>query len=85
MKDSEEINFELIGYEGGNYKLPTFGECREKLGKKLFYVESGLSRFGEDYAFMYMPNLEAKINEAVVPAAPKKEAPSLSFSPRSGS
>ncbi len=66
LKDSEEINFELIGYESGNYKLPTFGECKEKLGKKLFYVESGLSRFGEDYAFMYMPNLEAKINETVV-------------------
>ena len=48
LKDSEEINFELIGYEGGNYKLPTFGECKEKLGEELFYVESGLSRFGEE-------------------------------------
>ena len=33
LKDSEEINFELIRYEKGNYKLPTFGECRKNLGK----------------------------------------------------
>ena len=66
LKDSEEINFEFIRYENGNYKLPTFGECKDMLGKKLFYVESGLSRFGEEHAFMYMPNLEAKINETVV-------------------
>lgn len=66
LKDSEEINFELIRYENGNYKLPTFEECKDMLGKKLFYVESGLSRFGEEHAFMYMPNLEAKINETVV-------------------
>lgn len=66
LKDSKEINFEFIRYENGNYKLPTFGECKDMLGKKLFYVESGLSRFGEEHAFMYMPNLEAKINETVV-------------------
>ena len=66
LKDSEEIDFELIRYENGNYKLPTFGECRAMVGEKLFYVQAGLSRFGEDYAFMYMPNLEAKINETVV-------------------
>ena len=60
LKDSEEINFEFIRYENGNYKLPTFEECRKKFGEK-FYVVSGLDRLKSTSNYLL-----SKIDEMIV-------------------
>lgn len=57
LYDFEEINFgsRLIEIKDGRINLPTYGECIDYYGSKLFYVEEGLQRFLDEMSGVYIP------------------------------